>query len=244
MSQTIQRATELIEFIAEDPRTLAEAAQRFDVHRSTVFRQLQTLERAGFLVHRSDGRYAIGPRFIAIAQQALDRIDLRRVAHPHLAALQRRAGCTVHLAQLVDDGIVYVDKIEAASGVRMYSRIGRTVLPQATGVGKVILAQLDGDRRDRILRDVEWRAYTPTTLTSRAALDAELDRISQRGWGVDDSEFEEFTNCIAAPVASSSGAVVGAISLTSLRALHDLDALRAHLDDLLETAGRVSADLG
>lgn len=243
VSQTVQRATELIEFIAEDPRTLAEAAEKFDVHRSTVFRQLQTLERAGFLVHRSDGRYAIGPRIISIAQHALERIDLRRIAHDHLIRLQTRAGCTVHLAQLMENSIVYVDKIEDTSGVRMYSRVGRTVLPQATGVGKAILAQLPAARRDAVLAGVEWHAYTDTTLTDRKSLDVELDRIARRGWAVDDSEFEGFTNCIATPVSNSDGTVVGAISLTSLKALHNLDDLRTHLDDLLETASRVSRDL-
>lgn len=244
MSQTIWRATELIEFVAQAPCTLAEAAAKFDVHRSTVFRQLQTLERAGFLVHRSDGRYSIGPRIISIAQEALDKIDLRRIAHDELRALQSRTGSTVHLAQLLEDTIVYIDKVEDTAGLRMYSRVGRTVLPQCTGVGKVILARLDQAGRDRVLAGTEWRAFTANTLTDRPALDAQLGEIAARGWSVDDGEFEDFTNCIAVPVANSTGSILGAVSITSIRVVHDLDDLKAHLDDLIATADRISRQLG
>ena len=163
MSQTVQHATELIEFIAKDPRTLAEAAEKFDVHPSTrCLRQLQTLKRAGFVVHPVGRSIRDRPRIISIAQHPLERIDLRRIAHDHLIRLQTRAGCTVHLAQLMENSIVNVDKIEDTSGVRMYSRVGRTVLPQATGVGKAILAQLPAARRDAVLARSTNGTRTPT----------------------------------------------------------------------------------
>ena len=244
MSQTITRATELIELIAETPRTLAELATHFGVHRSTVFRQLQSLEQAGFLVHRPDGSYNIGHRLIAIGQEALDNIDLRRIAHDELRELQKKVGSTIHLAQLIDNSVVYVDKIEDTAGVRMYSRIGRSVLPHCTGVGKSILSLLPASRRDELLSGTDWTAHTPTTLTSREALDTEVDAIAKRGWGVDNSEFEDFMNCIAAPVSDSTGTIVGAISISSIRIVNDLDALKEHVPELLATARSISAELG
>lgn len=243
MSQTIQRATEIIDFVAEAPRTLGEMAAHFGVHRSTVLRQLQPLAAAGFLLRRSDGRYAIGPRIIEIAQEALDHIDLRRIAYDEIRGLHARVGNTVHLAQLVENSVIYIDKVEDAEGVRMYSRIGRRVPPQCTGVGKAILSRLTDSRRDELLADADWAPRTATTITSRQALDAELAGIAERGWGVDDGEFEDFTNCVAAPVANATGSIIGAISITSIRVVNDLAALRRHTGDLVATARRVSAQL-
>ncbi|RZU63836.1 IclR family transcriptional regulator [Microterricola gilva] len=244
MSQTVQRATEIIELLAERPRPLSEVATHFRVHRSTVFRQLQTLEGAGFVVHRADGNYDIGTRIIAIAQQALDNLDLRRIAHDELRALQSRVGTTVHLAQLLERKVVYIDKVDGGGSVRMYSRIGLPVLPQATGVGKVILAALPEGRRDELLAGTEWTAFTSTTHTSRASLDVELAEIGARGWGVDDSEFEDFMNCIAAPISNSTGTVLGALSISSIKVVNDLDALKRHLPDLLATTERIARALG
>lgn len=243
VSQTIQRATEIIDYIADGPRTLSEMAAHFEVHRSTVLRQLRPLEQAGFLLHRSNGQYVIGPRIISIAQEALEAIDLRRIAHDELRQLQLRVGNTIHLAQLIENTIVYVDKVEDTSGVRMYSRVGKVVLPNCTGVGKAILSQLPGGRRDEVLANVDWTRHTDTTITNRPDLDREVDAIGERGWGVDDGEFEDFTNCIAAPVANSTGTVIGAISITSIRVVSDLASLKGHVDDLVATARRVSSQL-
>lgn len=244
MSQTVRRATEIIEFIAEDPRSLNEITRHFDVDRSTIFRQLQTLERAGFLIHRSDGTYNIGIRIISIAQQALDNLELHRIAHDEIRALHQRVGNTIHLAQLVEQTVVYVDKVEGTGSVRMYSRVGLPVLPHRTGVGKVVLAQLPPKQRDVLLRDVDWGAQASTTPTGREILDRELEEIRRNGWGVDDGEFEEFVNCVAAPVRNSTGSIVGALSITAIKMINDLNDLKAHVPELLASAGRISQQLG
>ncbi|MEO6826032.1 MAG: IclR family transcriptional regulator [Microbacteriaceae bacterium] len=245
MTQTVQRATEILEFIAEAPRSLSETARHFQVHRSTVFRQLQTLEQAGFVMHHADGTYNIGTRIISIAQQALDHMDLRRIAHEEIRALQQRVGNTLHLAQLMeDDSVVYIDKVEGTDSVRMYSRIGRPVRPNSTGVGKVILSLLPPDRRDAVLRDAQWSALTANTHTSRESLDAELATIRDQGWGIDNGEFEDFVNCIAAPIRNSTGSIVGALSITAIKMVNSLDDLKLHLDDLLATTRGISQQLG
>jgi DNA-binding IclR family transcriptional regulator len=243
MSQTVKRATEIIEFIAEAPRTLNEVTEHFNVDRSTIFRQLQTLQRADFLIHRSDGTYDIGIRIISIAQQALDNLELHRIAHDEVRALHQRVGNTIHLAQLVEDTVVYVDKVEGTGGVRMYSRVGLPVLPHRTGVGKVVLSQLSPKQRDSILHGVDWGVGVAAA-TARRRLDGELEEIRRNGWGVDDGEFEEFVNCVAAPVRNSTGSVVGALSITAIKMITDLKALKEHVPDLLATAGRISRDLG
>lgn len=244
MSQAVQRATEILEFLGEGPRSLSETAKRFNVHRSTVLRQLQTLEEAGFVLRRGNGQYSIGPTMIAIAQQALDSLDMRAVAHDEIRRLHARTGQTIHLAQLVESTVMYVDKVEGQDSVRMYSRIGKTVLPHVTGVGKAILSQLPPSRRDSILAGVEWKAFTPNTLATREALDEQLAVIKDRGWAIDDGEFEDFVNCIAVPITNSSGSAVGAISLTAIKAVATVEDLMVHLEDIRSTAQTISRHLG
>lgn len=244
MSKSVQRAIKLIELISEEPRSLADLAASFDVDRSTVFRTLQTLIEAGLVLPRVDRRYSIGPRLISIAETELSNFDLRRVAQDQIRAFRRPAGSTVHLAQLLDDNsIVYIDKAEPRDGVRLYSRIGRTALPHASGVGKVILAQVSSARRDAILKDVQWKAHTENTHTNRASLEQDLKEIQTRGWGVDNGEFEDFVTCIAVPVTNVSGSILGAISVTTLTAIADLDELSHYLDEMLAAAKNISDSL-
>ena len=244
MSQTIHRAISIIEHVSEHARTLNEIASHLDVHRSTALRQLQTLEEGRFVLRRSDGRFAVGTRLLAIAQQALEGIDLRQIAAPHMRALQGQVGHTMHLAQLMGDEIIYIDKLDGTASVRMYSRVGRPASPHASGVGKVILAQLSSARREALLRNVDWVAHTPNTHTSLDTLTADLDRIKQRGWGVDDGEFEEFVNCIAVPVSNSTGDIIAGISITSIKVIASLNDLNKFMPSLQQTAQAISRELG
>lgn len=243
MSQSVQRAAAIVDAVAESGATVTELAVRFDVHRSTMFRELRSLEEVGYLRRTSRGTYVLGLKLIGLGRQAMESLDLRDVGSSYVSQLHATVGNTVHLAALTDSSIVYVDKREDASGVRMYSRIGKSVLPQCTGVGKAILAQLDGDARDALLRDVQWKRFTANTLTTRARLDAQLDDIKAQGWAVDDGEFEDFVNCVAVPVIGSSG-VLGAISVTSIRMVEDLDHLKRHIPVMQQTAAKIAAAAG
>ena len=204
---------------------------------------LQALEQVGWVRKRGSGRYTLGTRLAALSKQALDSLDLREAGAEHVRRLQRRTGNTVHLAALMDRSIVYVDKAEDEAGVRMYSRIGRAVIPYCSAVGKAILAGIDTPARDAVLDGVVWQRYTELTIDSRERLDRELALTAARGYAVDDREFEAFVNCIAVPIRSSLG-VVGALSVTAIRMVADLDRLKAELPAMRETAELISRELG
>lgn len=241
MSQSVRRAALIVDSIAERPKSVAELAVEFSLHRSTMFRELQTLEDVGYVRRRADGAYVPAFHLVSLAQVALEHLDLRKAASAPLRELHEVTGNTLHVAALIDDAIVYVDKVEDQGGVRMYSRIGSRVLPYCTGVGKAILADLDGSRRDAVLAGTEWTAHTARTLTTRRALDAELDTVSERGWAADDAEFEDFVNCVAVPIRSAMG-VVGALSLTALRMVQDVDELARRIPLLQRVATQIARE--
>lgn len=242
MSRAVIRAAQILSSVAEKPKIAADLARELDLHRSTMSRELAALEEIGYLRKRSDGSYALGRELIGLSRLALEGIDLRAVGAEPIRSLHRRVGNTVHLAALLGDSIVYVDKVEDPSGVRLHSKIGNAVLPHASGVGKAVLAYVPESERIAILRDVEWEAYTPTTLTSPEALEAELEEIRLRGYATDNGEFESFINCVALPIRSASG-VVGAISLTAIKQKLGIAELREYLPDIKRTIALIEREL-
>lgn len=243
MSQSVTRAAGILGSLAAEPSTVNELAEKFGIHRSTMFRELQSLEQVGFARRQSDGRYAVGMQLAVLGGAALEQLDLRGAAFAHVRRLHRIVGNTVHVGALIGDEIVYVDKVEDAAGVRMYSRVGASVLPYCSGIGKAILAELPTDRRDAVLAGSDWHPHTAHTLTTRAALDADLALTARRGWAFDDAEFEDFVGCVAVPIVTPAG-VVGALSLTALRAAQSRAQLEQRVPMLRETAAEISHQLG
>jgi DNA-binding IclR family transcriptional regulator len=246
MAQTVQRAINLIQRSAEHPLSLSEAADVLGVHKSTALRILQTLEAARFVRKTGAGTYVLGSGLIELAELALGSIDLRQFASTHLRRLQRQTGHTVHLAQLTGDEIIYIDKMDspAFDAVKLPSRIGRAVSIYASAVGKVILAHLSREDRDRLLSHVKFERYTPTTFADRDALEAELERVREAGWAADNGEHDAYVMCLAAPVRDSRGEVIAAVSITAIEVIATLEQLKAELPVLLETADLISKELG
>ncbi|MZD05308.1 helix-turn-helix domain-containing protein [Streptomyces sp. SID5785] len=246
MSQTVARAIEILEFVAREPRTQSEVGARLGVHRSTALRILESLTDGGLARRLPDGRYAIGLRLAGLARLAEEQFGLTDVARAHLRGLGARTGHTVHLAALEGDRIVYADKIDPADGIRLYAEIGRPVTLHTAGVAKAILAELPPDRAAALLdASCDFAPHTATTVTDPAAYRAVLARTRERGHAVDDGEYEDYVNCLAAPVRGSGGEVVGAVSVTALKARADLAALTADvLPDLLTTVATISEELG
>jgi DNA-binding IclR family transcriptional regulator len=244
MAQTVDRALVILASLADGPASLEQAASRIGVHKSTALRLLRTLEEHGFVHRQADYRYRLGGKLFSLAQLALESIDVRVVAAPHLAALNERCGHTIHLALHEDGEVTYVDKLESRYPVRMYSRIGKRAALTASAVSKVLLADLPEARRREVAEAAEYPAYTARSLRTPAALLDELEQVRRQGWAVDRGEYEETVNCVAVPIRGVDGRVIAACSISTPTVVVPLSALRRLIPELLRTAEAVSLEYG
>lgn len=244
MATSIERALDVIELIAAERQGISDLSAKLGVHRSTVLRLVQTLEARGFARRSPDGKWGIGFGLVAIGQGELDRLDLREVAHQHLIELSHELGHTVHLASLVGHNVVYIDKVDGGSPVKLQSRVGGRALVHTAGVAKAALAYASDVVRAAAIETCTFERFTPTTISSAGALLAELDRIRERGWARDNAEAESFINCVALPIFGSDGKVVGGMSVTAVKALAPLPALEGHLERIAATRDAICAELG
>lgn len=245
MIQTVARATELLQHLAVRPMSLGDLSDVLDVHKSTVLRLLQTLEAESIVRRDRQGRYVLGFGLIRLAESALEQIDIRTVAHPHLTSLAARLGHTVHLAQYLDGRIIYVDKVEGRGTVAMGSRIGLPTDLHTAAVAKAILSHLPAGERSRVLEEqASFVRYSATTITDLPRYLGELDRTRQRGWAEDDGEKEDYINCVAVPIRDATGRVTAGLSVTALRAVAPLETLRTAVPAIRTVSAAISSELG
>jgi hypothetical protein len=88
------------------------------------------------------------------------------------------------------------------------------------------------------------RAYTLNTITSRAALKAELRRIGECGFAIDNEEYEEGLKCVGAPVRDHSGAVIAAVSVAGAAVRLEVQRIPALARSVMSAAADLSALLG
>ena len=244
MSQSLGRALRLLPELAEGPRSLDELAALLDVHKTTVLRLLRTLEDDRLVYRDAAYRYHLGAGLFALSSRALEQRPVRSAAAPHLAALNRETGHTVHLAAYEGGEVVYIDKYDSRHPVRMYSRIGLRARLHCTAVAKVLLAGLAPQERRAVAESIAYEVMTPNTLTGPDALLSELARVAEQGYAVDHGEHETFINCVGAPIRDAGGRVVAAASISVPDVLLDYEQVLNLLPNLLKSAAAISADRG
>jgi DNA-binding IclR family transcriptional regulator len=214
--QAIERAVAILNaFSAEEPELrISDLAERLELHKSTVHRFLVNLEHAG-LVERSarGGRYRLGLRLFELGNLVLQRMDLWDEALPYLEGLVRDTGETGHLAVLDGGEAIYIERVEARRALRIPSAVGRGYPAHATNLGKVLLAYVEPDELERIVADRGLAGFTTNTITDLDRLRAELAGIRERGYAIDNEEYDEGLRCIGAPVGDHTGRVVAALGI-------------------------------
>ncbi|MEU8544321.1 IclR family transcriptional regulator [Streptomyces sp. NPDC048717] len=242
MSQTVDRALSILPLLARGPADLGQVAGRLGVHKSTALRLLRTLHEHGLVYRQRDQRYRLGAGLFALAQEAVENLDVREIAHPHLAALGERTGHTVHLAVREEGEVLYIDKVESRYPVRMYSRIGKPVAITVAAVAKLLLADLSEPERRALAARLDYPRYTPRSTPDAAAFLTELATVREQGWATDLGGHEESINCVAAPVRGADGRVVAAMSVSAPNVVVTADELLALLPLVRRTAEEISAE--
>lgn len=241
---TVGKALAVLDSVAafDRPVRFSEVLAANPYPRATLYRLLRTLTHQGMLSFDADAQtYTPGLRLVRLAHAAWQRMSLAPVAREHVDTLWEQVGETVHLGQLDTGQVLYVDKRHARMPVEMFAQAGKVGPAYCTGIGKAMLAFQDEPTRERLIAQQSFHAFQPNTLTTPEALRAQLDVIRAQGHAHDDEEHERGIVCIALPVLSRSGRVLGGLSVTSTRTRHDPDSLRALLPQL-ETAARRIAD--
>ena len=80
--------------------------------------------------------------------------------------------------------------------------------------GKAILAYLSADARDHYLNLMDFRRFTPTTITDRTDFEAELISVIEKGYAIDVSEQLEGCHCVGVPVFNAEHQVVAGLWVT------------------------------
>lgn len=247
-AQSLERGLLLLALLRDSPQaelSLAEIAQGVGLNKSTVHRLLAALARHGHVCQDpANRRYRLGLTFLEFGHRVVERLDVRRHALRVMRALAEESGESVHLNVLAGTGALCVDEVVGPRGATLGSTVGVVLPLHAVASGKCFLAWMEQAGRAALLDRLDFAPITEHTVTQRAVLEAELVRIRQRAYAVNDEETYPGVRYVAAPIFDAAGRVVAAISLGApvfRAAPSDLPRMGAAI---VAAAARVSASLG
>ena len=134
--------------------------------------------------------------------------------------------------------------INGPSAVMFQTHLGEVERLHSTALGKTILASLDRETLDAVLKEKGMTRSTSNTITDAATLEQQLKQVQRCGYAVDREEYTSSVCCIGSAVRDQTGSVVGAIS-ASMPTAPFLSWNEARLGAILKSAAsNVSTMLG
>lgn len=239
--QSLERAMRTLETIAAHGGVLgvSQVAAHAELSVPTVHRIVRTLVDLGYLRQEPSRQYALGPRLLLLADSSSSM--LKNAAQPHLAHLVDELGETANLAMLDGGQVAYVAQVPSRHAMRMFTEVGKRVLPHCTAVGKALLAGTPADKVRVLLQRNGMPRRTGHTITDPDVYLEQLLAVARDGYALDDGEQEVGVRCVAVPVPSAPVRLAMSISGPAPRVTSEL--VERAVPILREVGGALAAEL-
>jgi IclR family transcriptional regulator, acetate operon repressor len=257
-----------------EPVSFTELTAACGLAKSTTSRLLMALERHQLVRRDSDGRFWPGELFVRYAWRGTAGAHLVAVAQPFLDQLGEQTSETINLGVATsgaDGGRASRDHTAGPANAGVTARaggggagsdvsdmmvtqiaqvnsryliggtnwVGLAVPLHCSALGKVLLA-FGG----AAMPSEPFAARTPHTITTRAALSAELAAVRDRGYALTAEELEPGLVAVAAPVFAGGLTAIAAISVSAPASRLTTDLIPATAVRCVEAARALSATLG
>lgn len=198
-SQGLHRALAILRLLGEagGPLTLSAVAAQLDLPKSTAIRLLNVMEEEGFVRRFGEPpAYSIGHAVHEIAE-SYRAPTMAEVTAPVLGRLADEVGFTTNLGMLEGPSVLHLHVAEPQRALR-FATGGSLDYAYCTGLGKMLMSVLADDEIDAHLPESEpYASWTPHTLTTRAEIVADLERIRETGRSIDGEERNRGVTCMA-----------------------------------------------
>ncbi len=215
MNNSLVKASRIISYISKkvDGARQNEIARDLSINKTTLFRFLNTLEQIGYVM-KKEGKYFLGLRLFELGMKVPFKKIVVDTVHDILNSLVEELNETVNFAVLHDNKVLYLDKIESKRSLQINTNIGDKISVHCTALGKSILSILPEDDFKKIIKEIDLSKKTKNTIDNKKDLIENIKLTRERGYSIDNEEFEEGLRCVAVPVKLEKIGFYGAISVS------------------------------
>ncbi|AZG06639.1 IclR family transcriptional regulator [Pigmentiphaga sp. H8] len=199
-----------------DRLSLADFSARLPLHKTTIYRLLNSLVRTRYVVRHADGRYSLGPRVLYLGRVCERSFRLADVVVPQLRELSRASGETASYYVASEGQRLCLFRIQPNEGMHDQLTAGSLLPFDGSATGQIFHVWVVGDGRIALPEDLP---------THSSGL------------------YHQFVTSWSVPVFGDQDAFAGALTLSGLAQRVEPNAVSHR--DLLMAHGRIlSAALG
>jgi len=244
-ARSVQRAFAILELLNTSRRgwNISEISRKLVLPKSSTHVLVSTLESLGYINHAAVGRrFQLSSKMYGLGRRSLYATPLPEIALAPMHWGVQQSGLTSHLGILERNQVVFIQKVDGPGIIKFDTYIGKRSELHCTALGKALLAYEPEDALKRLLENHQFSRFTKNTIHSAKGFIANLGKVREEGYVIDDEEEELGIRCIAAPVFGD-GKIVAAVSFTGTSTQLRLEGLRELVKMTKSAAARISSQL-
>lgn len=227
-------------FDAEDVEmSPADVAAKTGLTRATARRILLTLTALGYVA--SDGKwFRLSPKILDLGFSYLTSMQISQLIQPMINAASKKVAETCVVSVMEGEDIISIahSSFDRFAQVTFYP--GTHIPACVSAGGRVILAYQNAEKLDTYIKNVKLKRYTPNTITTKANLRKELEKIKQQGYARVDGELELGLYTLAAPIFNDEKIPIAAVTFGgNVARINDQNIEKKYLPDLFSIAKKI-----
>jgi len=235
----------LFSFTEETPLlTIEEISRNVSIPKSTCYRFLNTLKLKGMIdFDSSSGKYRIGARVLKLESIAYRSLDVARVALPFLKKLCDVSEETCQLIILSNEEGICVEKVDSPHALRVMPDKGMAIGLHSGASGKVIMAHLNREEQDRIIKRKGLARFTDRTITDPVLLRQRLQEIKKRSYAISEGEIYVGVKALATPIFDHRQRVIGSVCVAGPKERLNQEKINTLIAPVMDAAKGISRKL-
>ncbi|MBL9094140.1 MAG: IclR family transcriptional regulator [Planctomycetaceae bacterium] len=213
----LERGLAVLEYLAQHDggATIAELSAALGVASASVFRITRALVKLGYLARNAETKkFSPTRKLLAMGSPGGGDRTLVECALEPMRKLRNATGETTQLCCLADAEMVILEQLLATHPFKYSADLGARCPAYSCAPGKAMFALLPADELDALLERIRFKRFTPTTITSRTAMQRELEAVRTTGYAVDRAEGLVGVHCVAAAIVDRHGYPIAALTIS------------------------------
>ncbi|MBB5215674.1 IclR family transcriptional regulator [Parapusillimonas granuli] len=194
------RVLDVLEFFARtmEPATLARLCTELDMPKSSGHALMETLRQQGYLYWLGKHHGYYPTRRWRDQGEAITRHDpILSMASETLHRISSETGETAILAKREENHVLYLEVVEPDRTLRFSAYAGQIKPMHSAASGRALLALIDSEERNKVLRQLKLVAYSDRTVTDINRLKQVIVDGEAAGYHVAIGEYQSDTTAIA-----------------------------------------------
>jgi DNA-binding IclR family transcriptional regulator len=207
------RALSILRQLGERQSTHVDLSVELEIPKSSLTGLLATMIDDGFVTYDPVTRlYGLGPQVLLLAQRYLAGLNVVSAGQASVSEIMRETGESIALVVRAGDDILVVAKQNSEIPIRRSMQLGERAPMSITAAGRVFLAYLGDEERDRIITvSLSETGLTPERI---AKLKSHLGEVRAGGVAYSREELLSGVTAMAVPVFDATGSVAACLSVS------------------------------